>query len=100
MGGIRRACLNCGTLTTRISRCDKCQRLHDALYDSEYRRAARIVRETATHCHICGEGKRTDDPFTADHLRAGDKSSPLVAAHASCNVRKGNRREWDGRDRR
>ncbi len=100
MTGIRRSCLNCGTLTERISRCSKCQRIHDSLYDSEYRAAARLVRATATVCHICGEGARADDPWHADHVRSGDRSSPLVAAHASCNVRKGNRREWDGRDRK
>jgi hypothetical protein len=100
MPRVPKPCLNCGRLTTRISRCEPCQRHHDGLYDSEYRRLAAVVRATAVLCHICGEGERTDDPWQADHVVAGDRSSPLAAAHRSCNIRKGDRREWDGRDRR
>lgn len=92
---IRRPCINCGRLTQRITRCEECQKHHDRLYDSEYRKQAQIIRETATRCHICGEGPKQDDPFTADHIRAGDKTSPLAAAHRSCNIRKSNRTEWE-----
>jgi hypothetical protein len=90
---ILRPCLNCRTLTAGKSRCETCQAKHDELYDSDYRRLAKIVRDTATVCHICGEGPRPDDPFTADHIRPRDKTSPLAAAHRTCNSRKGNRIE-------
>jgi len=88
---IRRPCLNCGTLTTRTTRCETCQSHHDSLYDSDYRRRAQHIRATATICHICGLGALPDDPFTADHIIAGNRLSPLAAAHRSCNIRKGNR---------
>jgi len=88
---IRRPCINCGALTTRTTRCETCQRLHDSLYDSDYRVAAAIIRANATVCHICGKGQIDDDPFTADHVIAGNRLSPLAAAHRSCNIRKGNR---------
>jgi hypothetical protein len=91
---IQRPCINCGNLTTRITRCATCQPHHDRLYDAEYRRTAQIIRATATHCHICKEGARPDDPFTADHIRPRDPTSPLAAAHRSCNTRKGNRLDW------
>jgi len=91
---IQRPCLNCGNLTTRITRCEHCQRHHDSLYDADYRRRAERIREHATHCHICGEGARPDDPFTADHIRPRDPSSPLAPAHRSCNTRKSNRTDW------
>jgi 5-methylcytosine-specific restriction endonuclease McrA len=91
---IRRPCLNCGALTTNTTRCPDCQKHHDRLYDADYRRAAQIIRDTATTCHICGEGARPDDPFTADHIRPRDRTSPLAAAHRSCNTRKSNRLNW------
>ncbi|WP_353934167.1 HNH endonuclease [Acinetobacter baylyi] len=47
---------------------------------------------------MCGEGRRDDDPFTADHIRPRDPTSPLAPAHRSCNTRKSNRLDW--RDRR
>jgi len=91
---IQRPCINCVNLTTRTTRCQTCQPLHDALYDAEYKRIAHIIRTTATHCHICGQGARPDDPFTADHIRPRDKTSPLAPAHRSCNTRKSNLTEW------
>lgn len=91
---IQRPCLNCGNLTTSITRCPHCQRHHDRLYDSDYRKRAERIRRLATHCHICGMGPKPDDPWTADHIRPTDPNSPLVAAHRSCNIRKSNKTEW------
>ena len=91
MRQIRRPCINCGILTTQITRCTTCQRQHDSLYDSDYRRKAQQIRDTATTCHICGLGAKPDDPFTADHILPHNPLSPLAAAHRSCNIRKSNR---------
>jgi hypothetical protein len=62
------------------------------LYTSAgYRRLSKHIRDTATACHLCGLGAKADDPWTADHLIAGDPESPLAAAHRSCNSRRGNK---------
>jgi 5-methylcytosine-specific restriction protein A len=106
MGRFPKPCLVCGKLTQGLSRCEVHQsewqavenlRLKEMkakrpnLYDNNYRRRARVVREEAIYCHICGEPGRPNDPFTADHLIAGDKESELAPAHRSCNSRRGNR---------
>jgi hypothetical protein len=87
-----RPCLNCRRLTRAGSRCEDCEKKHAKLYDYEYRQQAKLIRESATLCHICGQAARPDDPWTADHIRPGDKTSPLAAAHRSCNTRKSNKR--------
>jgi hypothetical protein len=99
-------CLVCGQLTQGLSRCEQHQaewqtlegiRLREMkarrpnLYDSQYRKKAKQIRETALFCHLCKEPARLNDPFTADHLIAGDPDSPLAAAHRSCNSRRGNK---------
>ncbi len=99
MTKVPKACLNCGNATINGTRCQHCQarwnkqhpkppRPH---YEGDYRRRAREVRNNATHCWICGEGQRDNDPWTADHVIPGDPGSPLLAAHRSCNSRRGNR---------
>lgn len=60
-------------------------------YKGDYSRRAKKVRDEATFCWICKEGFREQDPFTADHLYAGDPLSPLLPAHRSCNSRRGNK---------
>jgi hypothetical protein len=60
-------------------------------YKGDYPKRAALVRATATHCWICGGTARADDPWTADHIIAGDPQSPLLAAHRSCNSSRGNR---------
>ena len=90
MSKIRRPCLNCGSLTSKTTRCDTCQQHHDQLYNSDYRREAKRIRDTATECWLCGHGPKADDPWQADHVVAGDSRSPLRAAHRSCNIRRGN----------
>ena len=92
---IRRPCLDCRTLTTEPSRCPVCAGRRESIrnasrpqYHGDYAARAAVVRATATHCHICGEGERPDDPWQADHV-FGPDSDVLAAAHRSCNIRKG-----------
>ena len=99
--GVRRPCLSCGKLTTGRSRCEPCEVLNlrriDANrdqskrqhYSGDYRKRAKLVREAATHCWICGETARPNDPWQADHVVAGEINSPLLPAHRSCNIKRG-----------
>lgn len=94
-------CLECGVLTRHGNRCEKHQAIINAKvnarkaqrehYKGDYRQRAKLVRETATHCWLCGEGWRANDPFTADHVEPGNPESLLFPAHKSCNSRRGNR---------
>jgi hypothetical protein len=98
--GIPRPCLGCGKLIYEKNRCPECrgllqQKIDQARgprphYGGTYKRRAKQIRETAKQCWICGEGPRSNDPFQADHYYPGDKDSPLLAAHRSCNIRRGN----------
>lgn len=107
MGRFLKPCLDCGELS-KGSRCPTHQARIDAirererdtperrekkrlLYNSDYKKRAKIVRETATNCHLCGGGIRLEDPFEADHLVPGNPASPLAAAHRSCNQQRGNK---------
>lgn len=101
----KRPCLDCGELTTNKSRCDVHQKRIDDLinarryqvkkatgqYSGDYRQRAKAVRDAATVCHLCGEGPRVNDVWTADHLIPGDPDSPLAPAHKSCNSRRGSK---------
>ena len=63
-------------------------------YGGAYRRLAKIVRESAQICHICGEGYRPLDPFEADHLTPGVEVvsiEQLAPAHRSCNIARSNK---------
>jgi len=60
------------------------------LYTAQYRKQALEVRANATTCWICDQGPKPDDPWTADHVDAGQPTSPLLPAHRSCNSRRGN----------
>ena len=106
MGRFPKPCLVCGALTKGLNRCDAHQAEWQAienirvkemkarkprLYTAEYQKQAKIIRETALFCHLCKEPARPNDPWTADHLKAGDSNSPLAAAHRSCNSRRGNK---------
>lgn len=101
----RQPCIDCGELTRNGSRCEKHQRKIDGERDSvrnarkkmtgqysgDYQKRAREVREAAERCWLCGEGPRRDDPWQADHVVPGDRYSPLLPAHRSCNASRGNR---------
>ena len=60
-------------------------------YSGDYRKRAKIVRETAIICHICGLGNLLNEKWEADHLDPADPNSELLAAHRSCNLRRGNK---------
>ena len=107
---MKRPCLDCGRPTDG-TRCPQHAGGHEAArtaraearrktggrrrqYGGDYRARAAAIRENATVCWICAEGPRTDDPFTADHYtpaQHGGADSPLLPAHRSCNVARGNR---------
>jgi hypothetical protein len=103
-----RPCLDCGTLTATGSRCpthtearNRLKYRHETparkekkklLYNKDYQKYAKAVREGAYQCHLCGGGVRAGDPFEADHLDAGNPNSLLLPAHRTCNRRKGNRK--------
>lgn len=107
MGNFPKPCLECGRLTEGGSRCRGCAEERDrvraavmpkrvyknkpkrAHYSGDYQKRAAEVRKNAVYCHLCGDGARHNDPWTADHLIAGDPASPLLAAHRSCNSRRG-----------
>lgn len=62
------------------------------LYKSpEYRRARQHIKDTATHCHLCGQAFTNRNEITADHILAGDPTSPLAPAHRTCNSSRGNK---------
>lgn len=51
------------------------------------------MRATAKACWICGDGKRDNDPWQADHVipvQNGGGEGPLLAAHRSCNIARAN----------
>lgn len=63
-------------------------------YGGAYRRLAKIVRDTAEFCHICGKGYKPNDPFEADHLTPGIEVvsiDQLAPAHRSCNIARSNK---------
>lgn len=106
MGKFRQPCLDCGALTSGGSRCDVCQHKKDLIHDEKraarkkatgqyagkYRVKAKIVRETAVTCWICGQGAIPGDPWQADHLNPGEHGNKaiLLPAHASCNRKRSN----------
>jgi hypothetical protein len=99
-------CLVCNILTTGASYCSVHQLAVDqrekqrqairkkgrTLYnDANYRRIRTHLKATATHCHICKLPFTNRNDITADHLIPGNPQSPLDAAHALCNSRRGNK---------
>jgi 5-methylcytosine-specific restriction protein A len=100
--GFKRPCLECGQLTTNKNRCDLHKAQHEANqtqrreanrkhYDNDYKKQAKIVRQTATVCWLCKKGYKPNDPWTADHYYPGQKNSPLLPAHRSCNSSRQNK---------
>lgn len=108
MARIPEPCLTCGTLSTNGSRClehaykveaarnarrDR-RKAETGQYSGAYSRLAKIVRQTATVCHLCGKPFEPGDRIEADHLTPG---TPVVAleqlapAHRECNARRGNK---------
>jgi hypothetical protein len=63
-----------------------------ATYDSPaYRKDRATLLAHATVCHWCGLPPTHGDPLTADHTEQMNNPylPPLVAAHRSCNSRRG-----------
>lgn len=101
-------CLICGTLS-RGSRCPEHQQELDkrkqaakesdptyqakksALYGYSHQKARKQLKATATHCWICSKPFTIEDKIDADHVIAGDPTSPLLPAHARCNRSRGNK---------
>lgn len=56
---------------------------------SYHRHSAKLRQQwtanPATVCAYCHKPARPGDPWEADHQRPGDPTSPLRAAHQSCN---------------
>jgi len=105
-----RPCLTCQKLhADKGDYCAECRKTHDAererkrsqdpirqakkrtLYSSAYKNAREIIKNNATHCHICKKAFTDRADITADHLIAGDPASPLAPAHKRCNYGRGNR---------
>ncbi len=101
-------CLTCGVLTTHGPRCPTHTQQQDARwaaqrqdtknntgqYKGAYTRLARIIRQTAVICHLCGKPFEYGDKIEADHLYPGTPVtdiSQLAPAHALCNARRGNK---------
>ena len=102
-GRFNRPCLTCGVLTKAGTYCDTHKPVKvdtpervakkRARYDTTYQRLAKHVRQTTTHCHICGGGPRPGDPWEADHIYPNNPEHKytLAGAHRSCNQQRGNK---------
>ena len=60
----------------------------------QYRVARAHVLRYATHCYLCGQPPRPNDPLVTDHvlpraLGGADIVSNLRACHRNCNAKKG-----------
>ena len=100
-------CLDCGKLSIAGNRCPDCAKrvsdLHEVKrastkkvtgqYSGAYKRKAAEVRKNAIQCWICGDSARANDPWQADHVNPGQNGDDavLLAAHASCNRKRGNK---------
>ena len=105
MPKFQRPCLDCGKLSRNGSRCELHAKQKEAQWDlarrarkestgqygGDYKRRAKWIRNNAEFCWLCGQGARDNDPCQADHVYPGDPSSPLLAAHRSCNASRGDR---------
>lgn len=99
--GFAKPCLDCGVLTRTGNRCEKHQAIIEAkvnarkaqrtLYKGDYKARAKAVRESATHCWLCGEPFTDRTQIQADHVEAGNPDSVLLPAHAACNARRGDK---------
>jgi hypothetical protein len=88
-----RPCLTCGRPTRNGARCPAHATNTRRVYNSsEYRSARATLIASAIRCHWCGHPFTVDDPATADHdppLAHDPTNNHLVAAHRSCNSRRG-----------
>ena len=99
--GFAKPCLECGELTRNGNRCERHQAIVDSkinarkaqrtLYDADYKKQAKLIKQYATHCWLCGEAFTDRSQIQADHVLAGQRDSMLMPAHAHCNARRGNK---------
>ena len=71
------------------------------LYSTDYRKKAKALRDTASHCYLCGERFTDRTQIQIDHvLPSMNESSPLAPTHARCNSQKSNNdyipSQWPG----
>lgn len=71
-------------------------------YGADWRRVSAAVIAAAQACHWCQGEFTTDDPATCDHVIPKAKGGTndrenLVAAHRSCNSRRGGQTRRPGR---
>jgi len=103
---VMKPCLTCQQLIEakpNVIRCTDCETVYQSQrhkrqaltrdrshYLGNYRSRAKVVRDTAEACWFCGEGRRIDDPFQADHLIPQDSSPDaiLLPIHRSCNSKR------------
>ena len=107
----QRPCLDCGTLSLG-NRCDSCLENYKAketkrlsalpklrdkslYYNSDYRKQSKLIRESATHCYLCGKPLEVRDGkliVQVDHVFPTlGTASPLLPSHPQCNRSKGNK---------
>ncbi len=76
--------------------CRACQRRRDAArgsrvevgYGADHQRARRaLAAALPTPCAYCGVEVTTGERWVAAHVRDGDRTSPRMVAHPSCNAR-------------
>jgi len=92
MSRFPKPCIKCGVLTIGGSYCVAHMKEKWGRYnDPKYKQARAGLRATATRCHLCNELFTDRNQITADHLIPGDRNSPLLAAHLSCNSARGDR---------
>lgn len=99
----KKPCLKCGTLgepgkaycplheTERMKRINDAKNQRTLYRSTAYRNARKLIKEQATHCHLCGQPFTNREEITADHLIAGNPASPLAPAHRTCNSKRGNK---------
>ena len=92
-----KACVVCGR-PCKGPRCDK-HAIPVRPRNRKVQDAIAAFVATVTHCAICGEGPRPDDPFVCDHripraAGGSDDPSNWQGAHRSCNGRKGAGIQW------
>ena len=60
------------------------------LYSADYQRRAKPIRETATHCYLCGQPFTDRSQIQIDHCFSSRADTPLAPTHATCNREKSN----------
>jgi hypothetical protein len=101
-------CLTCGRLSTNGSRCPEHaykveaernarrdrRKSETGQYSGAYSRLAKIIRQTAIACHLCGKPFEPGDQIEADHLQPGTPVTALdqlAPAHRTCNAKRGSK---------